>query len=276
LTTLVNTAHQLSTDPPAVPLYSVRLYPLSLERSALLAQFSVEEKHALEAVTLAYEEERERIEEEWRRGHERIRERLLEGIEDRRRRAREEKEGEGFINGKKTKKHFSLNYPLTFFLEAALDVQSRPHVTRKLRNKLNTSPPSTPLSTPAAVVNTNGGGGIIIPTLGLGTNTPIAFLPVHPHSLSIDELPSPFPLSLTHAGGGNAASGALSGSGPPGSKRRVKSAGGLQAGQGGVGGLGRSLLMLSGAKENEVEGDLGEIRRGNKRRRAVVSQSKHT
>lgn len=44
---------------------------------------------------MAYEEEKRRVEDEWKRGRTRLRERLLEGIEERRRRAREEKEGEG-------------------------------------------------------------------------------------------------------------------------------------------------------------------------------------
>ena len=75
------------------------MYPLSLERSALLAQASFEAKNSLHAIQTAYEEERERVEEEWRKGRDRVRERLLEGIEERRRRAREEKEGEGAVNG---------------------------------------------------------------------------------------------------------------------------------------------------------------------------------
>jgi hypothetical protein len=54
----------------------------------------------------------------------------------------------------------------------------------------------------------------------------------------------------------------------------VKSGGGAHAGQIGVGGLGKSVAMLLGAKETEIEGDLGEIRRGNKRRRVAVGQSK--
>jgi hypothetical protein len=99
ISTLHNTSMQLSLRPETVPLYTLRLYPLSLERSALLAQYSVEEKYALEGVQIAYEEERERVEEEWRRGRVRIKERLVEGIEERRRRAREEKEGEGTLGG---------------------------------------------------------------------------------------------------------------------------------------------------------------------------------
>jgi hypothetical protein len=48
-------------------------------------------------VQSAYDEERVGVEDEWRRGRERLKERLIEGIEERRRRAREEKEGEGVI-----------------------------------------------------------------------------------------------------------------------------------------------------------------------------------
>lgn len=88
-------AVRLTTHPENVPAYQLRLYPLSLERSALLASSVFQERYALECVQTAYEEERERVEDEWRRGRERIRERLLEGIEERRRRAREDKDGEG-------------------------------------------------------------------------------------------------------------------------------------------------------------------------------------
>jgi hypothetical protein len=95
----ITTAYQLATHPELVPQYQLRLYPLSLERSAMLASLMHEEQHALECVQTAYEEERERVEEEWKRGRERIKERLLEGIEERRRRAREDKEGEGTAAG---------------------------------------------------------------------------------------------------------------------------------------------------------------------------------
>ncbi|THH08256.1 hypothetical protein EW145_g2838 [Phellinidium pouzarii] len=79
------TALQLGTRPHAEPSYLLRLYPISLERSALLAQHASEEDYAHEAVRVAYEEERDRVEEEWRKGRDRVRERLLEGIEERRR-----------------------------------------------------------------------------------------------------------------------------------------------------------------------------------------------
>lgn len=88
-------AYHLSTRPDTVPAYQLRLYPITLERSAVLASLVMQERHALDCVQTAYEEERERVEDEWKRGRERIKERLLEGIEERRRRAREEKDGEG-------------------------------------------------------------------------------------------------------------------------------------------------------------------------------------
>ena len=90
---------QLATRPETSPGYNLRLYPISLERGALLHSIEFQERHALSTVQTAYDEERERVEEEWKRGRDRIRERMLEGIEDRRRRAREEKDGEGTVVG---------------------------------------------------------------------------------------------------------------------------------------------------------------------------------
>ena len=90
---------QLAARPETSPLYTLRLYPLSLERSALLAQCAGEERHGLGCADVAYEEEKMRIEEECRNGRMRVRERLLEGLEERRKKAREEKEGEGTNGG---------------------------------------------------------------------------------------------------------------------------------------------------------------------------------
>ena len=99
ITVLQSSAMQLATRPESSSAYMLRLYPLTLERSALLQQIASEEEYEHEAVRIAYEEERDRVEEEWKRGRERIRERLLDGIEERRRRAREEKDGEGAAGG---------------------------------------------------------------------------------------------------------------------------------------------------------------------------------
>ena len=99
ISALHSVAMQLAARPETLPSYTLRLYPLSIERSALLAQLAVEERNSLESAEAAYELERERVEEEWKRGRDRIRERLLEGIEERRRRARDEKDGEGTVSG---------------------------------------------------------------------------------------------------------------------------------------------------------------------------------
>jgi hypothetical protein len=254
---------QLAARPETLPSYTLRLYPLSIERSALLAQLAVEERNSLESAEAAYELERERVEEEWKRGRDRIRERLLEGIEERRRRARDEKDGEGTVSGAfgvfalllslflslcVGRDGASLKCRWVLLLEAALDSQSRPHITRKLRNRLGTSPPPTPL-----VAHPNGVPNSMGPTPpGPVTN---------PHSLSVDELPSPFPLPLTATSLPNMASWNV---GSNGSRRRPKG-GGFQVQA--IGGLGKSGASLTGCKESEIDSDLGEIRRGNKRRR---------
>ncbi|KAI9509669.1 hypothetical protein F5148DRAFT_1185687 [Russula earlei] len=219
ISALHSVAMQLAARPETLPSYTLRLYPLSIERSALLAQLAVEERNSLDSAEAA----------EWKRGRDRIRERLLEGIEERRRRARDEKDGEGTVS------------------EAALDSQSRPHITRKLRNRLGTSPPPTPLAShPNGVPN------------GLGPTPPGPV--TNPHSLAVDELPSPFPLPLTATSLPNMTPG---NPGSNGGRRRTKPGPQFQA----VGGLGKSGASLTGCKESEVDSDLGEIRRGNKRRR---------
>ncbi|KAH7924312.1 hypothetical protein BV22DRAFT_1091218 [Leucogyrophana mollusca] len=245
ISALHSTAIQLASRPETHPLYNLRLYPISLERSAILAQLSSEGKHSLEMVQTAYEEEREKVEEEWRKGRDRIRERLLEGIEERRRRAREEKEGEGTVN------------------DPSLDSQTRSHITRKLRNKVAASPPLTPLGLPGATLAN-----------GLGSSTPITAGPfLNPHSLAVDELPSPFPFPLTSVTLTNGSHTATGGGGGGGSSSRRRAKGTGHSSIVGVGGLGKSLGMLVGSKESEIEADLNEIRRVNKRRRAAAVSS---
>lgn len=99
ITGLQNASMQLAARPETSPAYNIRLLPLSIERSALLAQFAIEEKYAIDSIQAAYELETERVQDEYERGRVRIRERMLEGIEERRRRAREEKDGEGTGGG---------------------------------------------------------------------------------------------------------------------------------------------------------------------------------
>ena len=88
----------------------------------------------------------------------------------------------------------------------------------------------------------------------------------NPLSLAVDELPSPFPLPLTatSSGGGPSGGGGASASVAPNGRRRAKGGGGPREA---VGGLGKSLAALAQCKESEIDSDLGDIRRGNKRRR---------
>ncbi|KAJ4488090.1 hypothetical protein J3R30DRAFT_891527 [Lentinula aciculospora] len=264
---LVATTVSLSTNPSFVPSYSLRLLPSTLSRSALLYQDELSESYSLSRAQTAFLEEQSRVEDEWKKGRDRVRERLLEGIEERRKRAREDKEGEGIS------------------ADATLDSQNRPHITRKLRNKMGTPPPMTPLGSQpgTAALPSAGNPGAI-------SSFPITTGPfLNPHSLSVDEIPSPFPLSLTataisSGSGGSGSSGASgntaggNGTGSSGAGASASTAGGRRRPKGSgthqsqaIGGLGKSLAMLSASKETELEADLGEIRRGNKRRRAAVA-----
>ena len=98
-TELVNTAYRLCTEASEDTLFNLSLYPSTLERSARLNQATLDYEAALLHADQAYEEELNKLYEEWQTGRERVKERLLEGIEERRRRAREEKDGEGVLNG---------------------------------------------------------------------------------------------------------------------------------------------------------------------------------
>jgi hypothetical protein len=98
-TELVNTAYRLCTEASEDTLFNLSLYPITLERSARLNQAAIDYEDALRHADQAYEEELNKLHEEWQTGRERVKERLLEGIEERRRRAREDKDGDGILNG---------------------------------------------------------------------------------------------------------------------------------------------------------------------------------
>ena len=150
------------------------------------------------------------------------------------------------------------------FPDGSVDSQSRPHITRKLRNKMGvgTSPPPTPV--PGGHPGLGNGAGASAAT-GPVTTGPL----LNPHSLSVDELPSLFPLPLIsgQSGGGQSYGYGTGASGAGNGRRRAKG-GGREAHAPGT--LGKALGALSGLKEPECEADLGEIRRGNKRRRAAA------
>lgn len=222
----------------------------------MLASLVMQERYSLECVQMAYTEEQERVEDEWKKGREKIRERLLEGIEERRKRAREEKDGEG-PGGGTFSGHLTRGKSLTDDADASLDTQSRPHITRKLRNKLGgTSPPPTPLAN-----GTPGSGGISSISSGPITSGPF----LNPHSLSVDELPSPFPLPLTstHSTSNNGTNGTNGRRRAKGNARETQSLGTA------LGKAGQGPLEL--IRPEEIEPDMNIIKRSKRRRVAAVS-----
>ncbi len=203
---------------------------------------------------IAYEEERDRVEEEWRKGRDRVRERLLEGVEERRRRAREEKDGEG-ISGMFVFRCSLQNSPYYFHrCNSRFAIATSHHSKTTKQNEL----------TPAARVSLRRRPRRCQSSQFQHHQLPATVVPVpNPNSLSVDELPSPFPLPLTSSSLPSGYSNSNSGQ-----RRKAKGAGGAQPQA--LTGLGKAISQLTPGKEPEIESDLGEIRRGAKRRRAAA------
>ncbi|KAG8904110.1 hypothetical protein FRB99_002229 [Tulasnella sp. 403] len=91
------TARILLANPADSGSYALKLYPYSLERAALLSQIEMEESWSLESAQNMHDEEKSKVEDEWKKGKERIRERLLEGLEERRKKARDEMASDGVL-----------------------------------------------------------------------------------------------------------------------------------------------------------------------------------
>lgn len=98
LQALTHLAHQLHQNPAETPGYVLRLYPIALERAALLHAIHYEEDFELNTTEMLFNHEMKQIEDDFDKSRTRLRERVLEGLEERRRRAREEKEGEGVVS----------------------------------------------------------------------------------------------------------------------------------------------------------------------------------
>jgi len=247
-TELVSTAYRLCTEASDDTLFNLSLYPITLERSARLNQATLDYEAALLHADQAYEEELNKLHEEWQTGRERVKERLLEGIEERRRRAREDKDGDGILN------------------ELTLDAQSRQHITRKFRHQLHAAGLSPPQST--------------APLLTVTSNNHL--YPSSVHSLRVEEIPSPFPLALTSmvlpppptiGPTTNTGNTAIAGGGG----KRGKGKGGVPKEGGNAGGAPQRPVWfphtLSSARDNEVDLDLGDIRRASKRKRGAAATS---
>lgn len=100
------------------------------------------------------------------------------------------------------------------------------------------------------------------------TGPPFILGPSIPYGLSPDDLTSPFPLSLTSIAPSNPSHHHPSG---PGRKPRAAGRGkdGTLSGTA-ILALGKAIAQLSGCKEADIDHDLGDIRRAQKRRRAAV------
>ncbi|KAG9102840.1 hypothetical protein FRC06_000986 [Ceratobasidium sp. 370] len=257
--TLRALAHQLYTQPNTHPEFSLNLYPLTLERTANLNRIEAAERAGITRAEAAYEEEQEKIEEEWRQRRTRVQERMLEAIEERRRKAREEKDGEG--------------------AESILDPQSRPHATRNSRHGQGISTPT--LSEPS------GAGGALSGMAGLGSGgLSTAGMARWPWALAgppvPEDQPSPFTLPLTSLNPPNSFTVNARGKRVKDNKTTgpidlavSKALAPARTGWTDVGAacmklMGRAVLMLAPAKDSEVESDLNEIRRGLKRRRNMA------
>lgn len=203
-----------------------------MERASIIDALEYEEQHALDSVRTAWKSETNQIEDEYKKGKIRLQERVLEGLEERRRRAREEKEGDGVIlNGGQLQFLMSAIYVLI----SCTTVADSPIET--LANLRNVN--STARYTPPFVLSA--------PT---------------PYGLAPDDLASPFPLSLTSIQPPTGGTGAAANRKP-----RQNRNGGRE---GGVLTLGKAIGGLTSSKEGEVDHDLGEIRRAIKRRKAAV------
>ncbi|WRT69210.1 uncharacterized protein IL334_006194 [Kwoniella shivajii] len=113
----------VNSQPPTSAKYLLRVYPISIERDALLEASEIEYQYKASQAKKMYESERESIEAQYWDSRDQVRQRLLAAIEDRRRKLREEKEGGDVVT------------------ETLLDAQIRPRPVRKLpfRRKSNQS-----------------------------------------------------------------------------------------------------------------------------------------
>ncbi|KZP01674.1 hypothetical protein CALVIDRAFT_559475 [Calocera viscosa TUFC12733] len=224
----------LLTYPPTNGNFQLALYQLSLIRAAAHAQIDKDEEYALESAEAAWEDERKVIEEEWKKGREEARQRMIAGIAEGRRKAKEELEAQDIAE------------------LGALDA-GQPRQTRKLRGQVGSGPPSPP-SEPAS-----------------GKEAPPAPLPKEMNHaqaiLGLSGPPETNALSLTN---GIPSKYTL----PLSNGRESKKAKGSQAGSNGRWSLGKAVPLLDKKNEGELEADMAAIRNGGKKRRIVAEKDR--
>ncbi|ORX39331.1 hypothetical protein BD324DRAFT_619272 [Kockovaella imperatae] len=141
-----NENRAVNSQPPTSSQYYLRLYPRTVERDALLESAEVDYQYKAGQAKRMYESERETIERQYWDARDQVRQRLLQAIEERRRKLREEKEGGDVVS------------------ETLLEAQIRPRPSRRMpfRNRLLSpySRASTPAlggtSAPTNLINLNG------------------------------------------------------------------------------------------------------------------------
>ncbi|GJN92094.1 hypothetical protein Rhopal_005123-T1 [Rhodotorula paludigena] len=250
--------------------YLFSLHRLSLERANEQVAIRLFHQHQVNAARRLYEAEVERIEDEYEAANKGVVERLIEGVEERRKRLLEEKEGEGVT--------------IDTFLET-----QRTHGTRRMRGNGRGGGSSRPqghaggsasngAASPSESV-ANGGKDGAAPAGGVDAAALGSLLGLSgvadPFNLAASLLPS----TNTVAGSGAATLTALSGIGPTaslltGTLGKRKPGGRTQPGlppahflvqSGTYSQFGKSLAGLSALRGEEVEGDLGEMRRKRQR-----------
>ncbi|GAA5957448.1 hypothetical protein JCM3765_001143 [Sporobolomyces pararoseus] len=279
------------------------LHQESMKRSNRQLEIRLFHTHQVASARRLYEAEVERIEDEFEGATKGVVERLLEGVEERRRKLMEEKEGEGVS------------------LDAFLDPQ-RTHGTRRMRGgsgKSHTSRPHLPTTNPGSGSNgaaspsesvsngrTGGGGanGASTTTNGGNPNGESGGGGVDANALGsllgLNGVSDPFGLASSLLPGSNGVTSstsnslsALSGIGPTasllsgtllgvGTTTKRKTGGGrTQPGlppthylvqSGTYSQFGKSIAGLSALRGEEVEGDLVEVRR--KRQRVATASSR--
>ncbi|GAA5873140.1 hypothetical protein JCM3774_000061 [Rhodotorula dairenensis] len=260
--------------------YLFSLHRLSMQRAHQELAIRLFHAHQLASAKRLYDAEVERIEDEYEAATKGVVERLVDGVEERRKRLLDEKEGEGVT--------------IDTFLET-----QRTHGTRRMRGNGRGGGSSRPhagtgsngAASPSESMSNgkdgpNGGGpnGSVggVDAAALGSLLGLSGI-ADPFNLAASLLPSTTAL----AGGSGSSLSALSGVGPTaslltGTLGKRKPGGRTQPGlppahflvqSGTYSQFGKSLAGLSALRGEEVEGDLGEMRRKRQRvggRRRVV------
>ncbi|BGO99183.1 hypothetical protein NBRC10513v2_000288 [Rhodotorula toruloides] len=248
--------------------YLFSLHRLSMERANEQLAIRLFHSHQVAAARRLYEAEVERIEDEYEAAMKGVVERLMEGVEERRRRLMEEKEGEGVT--------------IDTFLET-----QRTHGTRRMRGNGRMGGSSRPghgnggtngaASPSESVAGGKDGSSNGVDAAALGSLLGLSGLS-DPFNLAAALLPN----SSAVAGSGAGSLTALSGVGATaslltGTIGKRKPGGRTQPGlppahflvqSGTYSQFGKSLAGLSALRGEEVEGDLGEMRRKRQRTNA--------